>query len=158
MVLVLRNHNVCSAGLPASTTARQVRNSHTLLALESLKPFYCDTSDIENYSFHKILAPKMCLPLYSVNLPSWTLKEVLFSYIYFLTVAQPIGLLNLTCKTSGYFCGAFEGFTLLECYLVPVCSWLPRVWVNLSVPKQYLTTILYHMSQKSKGLNQTFLS
>jgi hypothetical protein len=96
MVLVLRNHNMCSAGLPASTTARQVQNNHTMLALESLKPFHCHTSHIENHPSHKILALKICLPLYSVNyLPPWALKEVLFSYIYFLNcstahrVAEP---------------------------------------------------------------------
>jgi hypothetical protein len=67
-----------------------------LLALESLKPFHCHTSHIENHPSHKILALKMCLSQYSVNyLPSWALKEVLFSYIYFLNcstahrVAEP---------------------------------------------------------------------
>jgi len=154
MALVLRNHNMWSAGLHAGTTARQVQNNHTLLALESLKLFHCHTLfchlcivcrvhclltyfSYENRPSHKIWALKMCLPQYSVNyLPSWDLREVCFLMFVFLTVAQPIGLLNQTCKTSCYFCGAFEGFTLLECYLVPVCSWLPTVWVDLSVPKQ----------------------
>lgn len=94
------------------------------------------TSRIEYHPSHKIWALKMCLPQYSVNyIPSWALKEVSFLMFVFLTVAQPIGLLNQTCKTSGYFCGAFEGFTLLECYW---CQFVVgyQQFGSTSVPKQ----------------------